>query len=1240
MSKNIFTVFTEKKEQFRNNALSLKEEIKNFLNIPADDLRIIQRYDVSGVSEELFNESCLKIFSEPNLDNLYKEEFIIPENYLYFSSEFLPGQFDQRADSAMQAIKLLDSLSSPKVKSSVIYMLKGNISENDFIKIKKYIINTVDSREGDPFGKYLPENEKNIPDDIKIFDGFILMSDESLSDLYNSLGLSMTSEDFKFIQSYFKSEKRNPTETEIKVFDTYWSDHCRHTTFNTKIKNIILNDSFLKERTEKDLSTYFSVKKELGRENRDVNLMELATIGAKYIKSKGLLDDLEESDEINACSIRASVENNGEKIPYLIMFKNETHNHPTEIEPFGGAATCLGGAIRDPLSGRSYVYQAMRITGAGNPFTSFENTPEGKLPQAKITKGAAHGYSSYGNQIGLATGLVKEFYHDGFVAKRMEIGAVIGCAEEANVVREKPVSGDIILMLGGKTGRDGIGGATGSSKKHDEKSVEKSGSEVQKGNAPEERKLQRLFSNPDFSKLVKKSNDFGAGGVSVAVGELADGLNIYLDRIPKKYDGLNATELAISESQERMAVVISENNLKNVMEIAGSENIECTHIADVTDEKRLRMFFNGETIVDIKREFLDTNGVTQETDAIIPFTDGTNYFEKRKNLSPENIFCDLNLQINKGLSEMFDSTIGKNTVLMPFGGKYQMTPEEVMAAKIPLKSSLSNTCTLMSAGYNPYMAEWSPFHGAYYAVTESVLKIVSKGGKSDKIRLSFQEYFEKPENSPVKWGKPLSALLGAFEMQMNLDVPSIGGKDSMSGTFKDMHVPPTLVSFAVNVCDSQNIISSELKKTDSVIYILKTPFENDFTLNVNELKNNISFLEENIKNKNILSSMTIGEGGAITALIKMSLGNRIGFTSCKNFDFFFPLYGSVLIETEKSCKINYKNLEKIAETNSSGEIVFGNYVFDFDYITEKFSSGLDGIFPSKTAENSMEKIISPDISESKRFNFRKTEKVLPNVFIPAFPGTNCENDSAFAFERLGAKTDVKIFRNLSQKNIEDSIQVFSKSINNANILMLPGGFSAGDEPEGSGKFIATFIRNPLISSSIEKFLERDGLILGICNGFQALIKTGLLPYGKITDINENSPTLSFNDIGRHVSCMVKTKFVSLNSPWLSGYNFGDTETVPVSHGEGKFICNNDLYLKLMNNNQIASQYIDNSGNPTYEFPFNPNGSYMAVEGIISPNGKIFGKMGHSERIYGSLYKNIDNISESKIFRNGINYFSV
>ncbi|WP_050607071.1 phosphoribosylformylglycinamidine synthase [Clostridium niameyense] len=1250
MGKNIKRIFVEKKGEFAVERKKLLQDLKLSLNIKnIEDLRLINRYDIEGLTEEELNRAKYTIFSEPTVDNLYENELSIDTGDIVFAVEYLPGQYDQRADSAKQCIEILTGKENCFINFSKVFVIKGNVSKEEINKIKNYCINKVDSREAlleKP--TTLLKSQLN-PENVEEIKDFINFKDRELKEFLSYRNLAMTLEDLKFCRDYFKNEeKRNPTITEIKVIDTYWSDHCRHTTFMTEITDVIIEKGKYSKAIEETYKDYIDLKKFVYAKERATCLMDLATIASKELRKKGLLQDLDISKEINACSIVVDVDINGTLEKWLVMFKNETHNHPTEIEPFGGAATCLGGAIRDPLSGRVYVYQAMRVTGSADPRRKIEDTLEGKLSQKKITKKAALGYSSYGNQIGLATGQVAEIYDEGYMAKRLEIGAVVGAAPMENVIRDEPKASDVIILLGGRTGRDGIGGATGSSKKHTENSIEDCGSEVQKGNPPIERKMQRLFRNKEVTTMIKRCNDFGAGGVSVAIGELTQGLFIDLNKVPKKYEGLDGTEIAISESQERMAVVLSKENAEKFIRLSKEENLEATIVAEVTEEKRLKMFWKDKIIVDLSRDFLNTNGVVQKNKVYINAPKEKSYFDI--NNSCENIregwvnnLKDLNICSQKGLIEMFDSTVGAGTVIMPLGGKYQSSPQEGMAAKLPVMTQNTKTATVMTYGFNPNISKWSPYHGALYAVLESVTKAVAMGVDYRKIRLTFQEYFERLEKNPEKWGKPFSALLGALKVQKEFNIAAIGGKDSMSGTFKDMNVPPTLVSFALGVTDVDRIISAEFKKYNShIVYIKALKDQNNIPC-FNKIKENFARIYEAISTGEVLSSSTVKQGGLAESISKMCFGNRVGVTldNIKREEIFSKDYGSVILEVSPDFDfsilkgIDYKIIGKTKKdyyVDVLGETISIQECF------EVFEKPLEDTFETKLKVDDKKHIDIPYYNGKKRKSL-SVKLPKPRVLIPVFPGTNCEYDSKRAFERAGALVDLMVFNNMSSNNIKDSINLLEKKIKDSNIVMLPGGFSAGDEPEGSGKFIATIFRNDKIKESVMEFLKNeDGLMLGICNGFQALIKLGLVPFGEIININENCPTLTYNDIGRHQSKIVYTKVVSNLSPWFNNVSLGDIHAIPISHGEGKFYASNKIMDDLIKNGQIATQYVDEVGKATLDINYNPNGSIWAVESICSKDGRILGKMAHSERIGEGTLKNIPGCKDQKIFEAGVKYF--
>ena len=1247
------SIFVEKKNRFNVEGKSLLEDFKTNLRVESlENVRVVNKYILGKVNEEEYKKSLYSVFSEKTVDNLYEEKIPMDNEEIAFAVEYLPGQYDQRADSASECYALLTAGKRIEVKTAKVIILKGNLSEEEVQKIKHYYINPVDSREVDIYSKELL-SELEDPKDVEIVNGFIQKNDEEIAFYHKELGLAMSVNDLLMIRDYFKNEERNPSITEIKVIDTYWSDHCRHTTFSTAIENVEIEEGKLNNPLIKSYNAYLKSRDFVyGKETtRDENLMDIAVIVMKEMRKKGLLEDLDVSEEINACSINVNIETDNGNEEYLVMFKNETHNHPTEIEPFGGAATCLGGAIRDPLSGRTYVYQAMRVTGAADPTVEIDETLNGKLPQRTIVLGAAHGYSSYGNQIGLATGQVSEIYHPNYVAKRMEVGAVIAAAPKENVVREEPKASDLVILLGGRTGRDGIGGATGSSKEHTEESINTCGAEVQKGNPPTERKIQRLFRNEKVAKMIKRCNDFGAGGVSVAIGELTRGLDINLDMVPKKYEGLDGTEIAISESQERMAVVVNKEDAKEFISLSAEENLEAIVVAEVTDTERLRMFWRGEKIVDLKREFLDTNGARQTTDVKVelpkeyPLAIGEEVNVKERWMKT---LTELNVASQKGLVERFDSTIGSGTVMMPFGGKYALTPAEGMVAKIPVLNGESKDATLMSYGFNPELGMWSPYHMAYYAVIESVTKIAAMGGDYRKIRLTFQEYFERLGNNPSRWGKPFAALLGAYQAQSDLGLPAIGGKDSMSGSFGQLDVPPTLVSFAVAVEKASKIVSNELKKVGSKLVLLMAEKNDDYTLNVETFKNNLEALYKLTSNKKVLSASTVRFGGIAETLSKISFGNKIGikFNGLSKEELFGLNYGSVIVEVATDEDLNKAfegcSYKVIGETIEKPVIISEEYDFTFniDDLINVYEKKLSTVFKIKT-EKSQESVPEIKVEEKKIIlpSSPSIKTAKPRVIIPVFPGTNCEYDCNRAFTKAGAETTELVFKNYSKSALLESIEALEKQIRESQIIMIPGGFSAGDEPDGSGKFIATIFRNERIKDAVNDLLKnRDGLVLGICNGFQALIKLGLVPYGEIVDIEEDMATLTYNNINRHMSSIIRTKITSNKSPWFSEVNVGDIHNVAISHGEGRFIANEELLRQLIANDQIATQYVDLEGHVSLDMPFNPNGSVLGVEGITSPDGRVLGKMGHSERIGEDLYVNVPGNFDQKIFESGVKYF--
>ncbi|MFZ7130981.1 MAG: phosphoribosylformylglycinamidine synthase [Eubacteriales bacterium] len=1237
-------IYVEKQQGFDVESQYLYREFKETLGISQiEKVRSVRRYDFQIENREMVNRIITLILSEPNVDITY-EQFVVNKDEKVFAIEYLPGQYSQRADSASQCIQIMTQDMNVLVNASTLIIIQGQLTDDELHQIKNYCINPVDSREASMEMPNAMKEEVFLPMRVEILHGFIHYEDDDLFNYREKMGFAMSDNDIISVRNYFcNNEKRDPTITELKVIDTYWSDHCRHTTFLTEIQKINFEEGFYKEYFESVLMDYLKSREELGI-TKPITLMDIATVNIKVAKAKGLLTNLDESEEINACSIEIDVDVDGVIEEWLLMFKNETHNHPTEIEPFGGAATCLGGAIRDPLSGRSFVYQAMRITGSGDPRNAIEETIPGKLPQRKITREAAKGFSSYGNQIGLATGKVVEIYHEGYVAKRMEIGAVIGAVKKDHVLRTSPKPGDVILVIGGKTGRDGCGGATGSSKAHTQESLARCGAEVQKGNPTEERKLQRLFRNPKFTKLVKKCNDFGAGGVAVAIGELARSLEIELDAIPKKYEGLDGTELAISESQERMAVVVRSEHEEQVIAYAREENLLATKVARVTENERLVMKWQGESILDIHRDFLDTNGAKQFTEVTIKSPQARYEEIPQVNSFQElwkNTLEDLNVCSQRGLEEMFDSTIGSGSVLMPYGGKYALTPTEGMVAKIPVLDGESSTCSMMSYGYTPHLSQWSPFHGGIYAVVESVAKIVAMGGDYRSIRLSMQEYFERLGEDPVKWGKPFSALLGAYHVQKALGLAAIGGKDSMSGSFHEIEVPPTIVSFAVAVDHTKNILSPEFQYPDSKVYLIHVPKNKEYIPDFEKMKVAYCKIKELVDKKLILAAKCITTGGILASITKMTFGNKIGFSffqAMDKEDLVRMDIGDIIIEAkqgleEELATVPYKLL---GVTQAASNIKIHEEIIDLEVLIDYWEKPLKNVFPIKKETLGHVETLNYVITPIKHDG---GDMGAPRVFIPVFPGTNCEYDSIRAFQKSGAIVDSFVFKNLTKEDIEESISEIAKGIKKSQILMLPGGFSAGDEPDGSGKFIATVFRNPYITDATMDLLKnRDGLILGICNGFQALIKLGLVPYGEIGELSQESPTLTFNNIGRHVSCIPMTKIVSNLSPWFNGCSVGDIHRVPVSHGEGRFIATRPVLENLIRKGQIATQYVDDHGNATYDGTFNPNGSIFAVEGITSPDGRVLGKMGHSERMGEDLYKNIHGNKNQNIFEAGVKYF--
>ena len=1258
-------IYVEKKKPYAVKAKELHDELKNYLGISVAEVREFIRYDVENLSDQVFEKACKTVFSEPPVDDLYREKLEVPGNARVFSVEFLPGQFDQRADSAVQCVQFLDENENPVIRTAVTYMICGDITDEEFAKIKAYCINPVDSRETNEVKPDTLITVFDEPADVSIFDGFRNMAEKELKELYDSLGLAMTFKDFQHIQNYFRDdEKRDPSMTEIRVLDTYWSDHCRHTTFSTELTEVEFGEGYYRTPIETTYQSYLDTREEIyaGRKDKFVCLMDLALMAMRKLKADGKLEDMEQSDEINACSVVVPVEMDyGDRMEteeWLVFFKNETHNHPTEIEPFGGAATCLGGAIRDPLSGRGYVYQAMRVTGAADPTVPVSETLKGKLSQKKLVRGAASGYSSYGNQIGLATGFVKEIYHPNYVAKRMEIGAVMGAAPRKNVIRETSDPGDIIILLGGRTGRDGCGGATGSSKVHTESSIETCGAEVQKGNAPTERKIQRLFRREEVSRLIKKCNDFGAGGVSVAIGELADGLTVDLDKVPKKYAGLDGTELAISESQERMAVVVDPKNVDQFLAYSAEENLEAVPVAVVTEDPRLVLNWRGKTIVNLKRAFLDTNGAHQETAVKVDIpSEEDNYFEKYAVPAVEEklqagdvkaawltLLKDLNVCSQKGLVEMFDSSIGAGSVLMPYGGKTQLTETQAMVAKLPVLEGKTDTVTMMAYGFDPYLSSWSPYHGAVYAVVESMAKIVANGGDFSKIRFTFQEYFRRMTSDPSRWSQPFAALLGAYDAQIGFGLPSIGGKDSMSGTFNDIDVPPTLVSFAVDIAKSGDIITPELKKTGNKLVVFEIE-KDDYDIPMyEEVAQVYGKIHELTEKKVIVSAYALDARGIAAAVSKMAFGNCKGVTindSLMAEELFDNELGNIIAEVSAESLALLDEMEMdytlVGTVTDAPEFRFGDVVIPMSEALTAWKSTLEKVFPTKAVADTTP--VASNVYRAKEIYVCKNKVAKPQVFIPVFPGTNCEYDSTKAFERAGAKVKTLVFKNLSASDIRESVDAFEKAISQAQIIMFPGGFSAGDEPDGSAKFFATAFQNEKLKEAVMKLLqERDGLALGICNGFQALIKLGLVPYGEIVGQKEDSPTLTFNTINRHISKMAYTKVVSNKSPWMQKAELGKTYCNPASHGEGRFVAPKEWLDRLFANGQVCTQYADPDGNVSMDEEYNINGSYMAIEGITSPDGRCLGKMAHSERRGDSVAINIYGEQDLKIFESGVEYF--
>lgn len=1241
-----YRIFVEKYPEFQVEAGSLKAELNENLQLDLQSLRLLNVYDLFGFTPELLEKSRYSVFGEIVTDNVSDECDLTGTKYI--AVEYLPGQFDQRAASAVDCVHLIDPKADVHIKSSKLIVLSADVDEQTIAKIKHYYINAVESREKDL--SKLTDTEHAAVKPVPVLEGFVNMKEEDLEPFCRKMGLAMNADDLREVVKYFTEEGRDPNETELRILDTYWSDHCRHTTFTTELEEIGVEESFMKEEIDGTLNLYLKMRKELGRENKGLNLMDMATIGGRYLRKAGLLDDMEVSEENNACSVYVDVDVDGKLEKWLLMFKNETHNHPTEIEPFGGAATCLGGAIRDPLSGRSYVYQAMRVTGAGDIYKPVSETLQGKLPQCVITKKAAHGYSSYGNQIGLATTHVREIYDEGYLAKRLEVGAVVGAVKADKVRRESPVPGDVVLLLGGRTGRDGIGGATGSSKEHTEESLETCGSEVQKGNAPEERKLQRLFRRPEVTKLIKKSNDFGAGGVSVAIGELTDGLDIYLDRVPVKYNGLNATELAISESQERMSVVVEAKDEKQFMEYCHSENIEVTHVADVTDTQRMRMFYGDKVVADLQRKFIDSAGAKHYAKAEIAAVEEKNPFRRKvegESLKEKmvNNLSDPNVVSQKGLIEMFDSTIGRSTVLMPYGGELQLTETQVSVQKLPT-DGYTNTASMMAFGFNPVISKWSPYHGAAYSMVEACAKVVAAGAHYEKMRFSCQEYFERMTHCPQVWGKPMSALLGSMKMQIELGLPSIGGKDSMSGTFEHINVPPTLISFGVTTVNAEKVISPELKWEGNRLYLVKhTPLKN-YMPDVEQLKKNWKFVEEQIESGNAVSGWAVGFGGVAEGLCKMSFGNAFGVdVNLPENELFDYSYGSIILETESDVDFENAQFIGIVTSGIDGALRVNGKNISIDALQNSAFEKFEKVYPA-TSKPDMKRLLPKGMEGVKPFKAKKIdlkykgEKIAePVAYLPVFPGTNCDYDTAKTFRKAGAKVKMSVFRNLTEQDVFDSIDEMKHNIDECQILAFCGGFSAGDEPDGSGKFIANVLNNEKIAAAIEALIARGGLILGICNGFQALVKSGLLPYGHLGCVTKDSPTLFRNDINRHISQMAFTRVASVNSPWLSGMNIGDVYAIPVSHGEGKFVVNEQLAKELFENGQVAFQYAEPIDEAvSMASPSNPNGSYYAIEGIISKNGQILGKMGHSERYETNLFKNIAANLEQPLFDNAVRYF--
>lgn len=1227
-------IFVEKYPRFQVEAETLRRELNTNLGLNIESLRYINVYDLFGFSDELVEKSRYSVFGEVVTDSVTDECDMAGMPFL--AVEFLPGQFDQRAASAVDCVHLIEPNAEVKIKSSHILVFDASVTPDVLARIEKYYINAVESRKKNL--EVLSDAESAEIKPVPVLEGFCNMTEEELAPYCKANGLAMNADDLREVVNYFKQEGRDPMETELRILDTYWSDHCRHTTFTTEIEEITLDESFMKAEFESSLELMRNIRQELGRENKSLCLMELATIGARYLKKHGKLDDMEQSEENNACSIFVNVDVDGEMQRWLLQFKNETHNHPTEIEPFGGASTCLGGAIRDPLSGRSYVYQAMRVTGAGDIYKPVDETMEGKLPQRIISTKAAAGYSSYGNQIGLATTHVREVYHPDYVAKRLEVGAVVGAVKADNVRRESPAPGDVVLLLGGRTGRDGVGGATGSSKEHTLNSLEECSSEVQKGNAPEERKLSRLFRRGDVTRLIKKSNDFGAGGVSVAIGELTDGLDIYLDRVPTKYKGLNFSELAISESQERMSVVIERKDMEQFMALCHEENVEVTYVADVTDTRRMRMYWEDKVVVDLSRDFIDSAGAKHYTKINIGAVENINPFERKvegvtTTKRMKNNLSDDNVLSQKGLIEMFDSTIGASTVLMPYGGKTQCTETQVSVQKLPVGGGFTNTASIMAYGYNPFIAKWSPYHGAAYAVVDACAKVVAAGARYNNMRFSYQEYFERMTDA-TSWGKPLSALLGALKMQVELGLPSIGGKDSMSGTFRDINVPPMLMAFGITTVDARNVISPEFKQGGNYIYIVRHTPEANYMPNVEQLKSNFDFVSEKIMQGDVKSAWAVGFGGVAEAVAKMSFGNMIGASvECDEQMLYNYSYGSIVVE---SCRtLNHPSVELIGKTINEEAIFVNGTRLPLKELLEANTEKYTTIYADKGKAGEPTRV-SDGKGFVKQYAGPKVDKV--KVYIPVFPGTNCDYDTARAFERAGAEVEMTVFKNLTGDDVFASIEEMKEHIDRCHIMALAGGFSAGDEPDGSGKFIANVLNNKVVADAIHALLDRGGLMLGICNGFQALVKSGLLPYGRLGMTTKESPTLFRNDINRHISQIVSTRVGTTASPWLKSFEVGDVHSIAVSHGEGKFVVSDQLAEQLFRNGQVAFQYVDAEGRPTTDSPYNPNGSSFGIEGIIDPSGQILGKMGHTERYERDLMKNIHGEKIQDIFANAVNYF--